>query len=49
MNNQNDTIDNLIETLKDGQEGFKQTAEGVKDAQLKSLFDEYSRQRARSR
>jgi uncharacterized protein (TIGR02284 family) len=47
MNNQNDTIDSLIETLKDGQEGFKQAAEGVKDPQLKSLFDEYSRQRAR--
>jgi uncharacterized protein (TIGR02284 family) len=40
-------IDDLIETLKDGQEGFKQAAEGVKDPQLKSLFHEYSRQRAR--
>jgi uncharacterized protein (TIGR02284 family) len=38
-------IDDLIETLKDGEEGFKQAAEGVKDAQLKSLFTEYSRQR----
>jgi len=47
MNNQNDIIDNLIETLKDGQEGFKQAAEAVKDTQLKSLFEEYSRQRAR--
>src|SRR5438874_13244817 len=47
MNNQNDIIDNLIETLKDGQEGFKQAAEAVKDPQLKSLFEEYSRQRAR--
>jgi uncharacterized protein (TIGR02284 family) len=36
----------LIETLKDGQEGFKQAAEGVKDLQLKSLFDGYSRQRS---
>jgi uncharacterized protein (TIGR02284 family) len=41
------TINNLIETLKDGQEGFKQAAEGVKDPQLKSLFNEYSLQRAR--
>jgi uncharacterized protein (TIGR02284 family) len=41
------TIDDLIETLKDGQEGFKQAAEGVKDSQLKSLFNEYSSQRAR--
>src|SRR5256714_11317669 len=47
MNNQNDIIDNLIESLKDGQEGFKQAAEAVKDPQLKSLFEEYSRQRAR--
>src|SRR5437588_6913407 len=41
------TINNLIETLKDGQEGFKQAAEGVKDPQLKSLFTEYSQQRSR--
>jgi uncharacterized protein (TIGR02284 family) len=47
MKNQNTIVDNLIETLKDGQEGFKQAAEGVEDPQLKSLFDEYSRQRAR--
>ena len=41
------TINNLIETLKDGQEGFKQAAEGVKDPQLKSLFNDYSLQRSR--
>src|SRR5437868_777550 len=41
------TINNLIETLKDGQEGFRQAAEGVKDSQLKSLFNEYSLQRAK--
>src|SRR5438874_13648010 len=41
------TINNLIETLKDGQEGFKQAAKGVKDPQLKSLFNEYSQQRSR--
>jgi uncharacterized protein (TIGR02284 family) len=41
------TINGLIETLKDGQEGFKQAAEGVKDPGLKSLFQEYSQQRAR--
>ena len=41
------TINNLIVTLKDGQEGFKQAAEGVKDPQLKSLFNEYSQQRSR--
>jgi uncharacterized protein (TIGR02284 family) len=41
------TINSLIETLKDGQEGFKQAAEGVKDPSLKSLFNEYSLQRAK--
>jgi uncharacterized protein (TIGR02284 family) len=41
------TINGLIETLKDGQEGFKQAAEGVKDLQLKALFNEYSQQRSR--
>jgi hypothetical protein len=29
------TINGLIETLKDGQEGFKQAAEAVKDSELK--------------
>src|SRR3954447_12537332 len=46
MKEQDKIIDNLIETLKDGQDGFKQAAESVKDPQLKSVFDEYSRQRA---
>src|SRR5205823_1957098 len=39
-------IDDLIQTLKDGQDGFKQAAEGVKAPQLKSLFNEYSNQRS---
>jgi len=41
------TINGLIETLKDGQEGFKQASEAVKDPSLKSLFNEFSQQRAR--
>jgi uncharacterized protein (TIGR02284 family) len=41
------TVNNLIETLKDGQEGFKQAAEAVNDTDLKSLFYEFSQQRAR--
>ena len=41
------TINDLIETLKDGQEGFRQAAEAVADPQLKSIFNEYSLQRAR--
>ena len=36
----------LIETCKDGQEGFKDAAEAVKDGELKTLFFEYSQQRA---
>ena len=41
------TINDLIETLKDGQEGFRQASEAVKDSKLKSLFSEYSLQRAK--
>jgi uncharacterized protein (TIGR02284 family) len=40
------TLDNLIETCKDGQEGFKQAAAGVERSDLKSLFFEFSQQRA---
>ena len=41
------TVNGLIETLKDGQEGFKQAADAVKDPNLKSLFGGYSQQRFR--
>jgi uncharacterized protein (TIGR02284 family) len=41
------TINGLIETLKDGQEGFRQASEAVKDSRLKILFSEFSLQRAR--
>jgi uncharacterized protein (TIGR02284 family) len=41
------TINSLIETLKDGEEGFKQAAEAVSDSNLKSLFNEFAQQRAR--
>jgi uncharacterized protein (TIGR02284 family) len=47
MKKEKEVIDELIETLKDGQQGFKEAAESVKDPQLKSLFNDYSRQRAR--
>jgi uncharacterized protein (TIGR02284 family) len=40
------TINDLIETLKDGQEGFRQAAEAVADPELKTLFNECSLQRA---
>lgn len=39
-------LNGLIETCKDGQEGFKTAAEGIKDNSIKSLFLEYSQQRA---
>ena len=39
------TLNSLIETCRDGQEGFKTAAEGVRSAELKELFHAYSRQR----
>jgi uncharacterized protein (TIGR02284 family) len=47
MKKQNEVIDNLIETLKDGQEGFKRAAESVRNPALKALFSDYSQQRSR--
>jgi uncharacterized protein (TIGR02284 family) len=41
------TINGLIETLKDGQEGFRQASEAVNDSKLKMLFSEYSLQRSK--
>src|SRR5882762_10355232 len=41
------TLTNLIETLKDGQEGFKQSATGVDDPQLKTIFETFSLQRSK--
>ncbi len=54
-NHPNETIDNddvisclngLIETCKDGQEGFQEAAEGVENHDLKQLFYECSQQRS---
>ena len=39
-------LNGLIETCKDGQEGFKDAAEAVKDSDLKTVFFEFSQQRA---
>ena len=41
-----DTLNDLIETCKDGELGFKTAAEGLKSADIKQKFLEYSRQRA---
>jgi uncharacterized protein (TIGR02284 family) len=40
------TLNSLIETCRDGQDGFKTAAEGVNNAELKELFYSYSQQRA---
>src|ERR1051325_8499829 len=47
MKKESDVLNDLIETLKDGQEGFRQAAENVRDPQLKTLFSQYSQQRSR--
>lgn len=39
-------LNDLIQTCKDGQEGFQTASEGVKSTSLKSLFSQYSLQRA---
>ncbi len=40
------TLNNLIETCKDGQNGFQSAADGVKKSELKTLFSTYAQQRA---
>ncbi|HYO90119.1 MAG TPA: PA2169 family four-helix-bundle protein [Pyrinomonadaceae bacterium] len=40
------TLNNLIETCKDGQNGFQTAADGVKNGELKTLFHTYAQQRA---
>lgn len=39
-------VDHLIETCKDGQEGYRSAAADVEDPELKQLFAGYSAQRA---
>ena len=40
------TLNNLIETCKDGQNGFQTAVDGVKNSELKTLFNTYAQQRA---
>src|SRR4029450_8654814 len=47
MKKETTILNDLIETLKDGQEGFRQAAEAVSNSQLKSVFRDYSQQRSR--
>jgi uncharacterized protein (TIGR02284 family) len=38
-------LNDLIETCRDGEEGFRHAADNVDDPDMKSLFESYSRQR----
>jgi uncharacterized protein (TIGR02284 family) len=40
------TLNDLIETCKDGEEGFKKAAENVQRTDLKNVFQQFSLQRA---
>ena len=40
------TLNNLIQTCKDGADGFREAAQGVKSDDLRDLFTRYSQQRA---
>ena len=40
------TLNGLIETCKDGANGFRTAADGVEDASLKRLFSSFAEQRA---
>lgn len=46
MTNTPSILNDLIEILKDGQEGFRAAATDVESSDLKALFSEYSLQRA---
>ncbi len=41
-----DILNGLIETCKDGEQGFRQSAEKAKDPSYQSLFNKYASQRA---
>jgi uncharacterized protein (TIGR02284 family) len=40
------TLNDLIETLKDGKNGFETAASDVKDARVKAVFQEFAQQRS---
>lgn len=40
-------LNDLIETAKDGEQGFRAAAEGVQNSELRTLFNMYAQQRAR--
>lgn len=41
------TLNNLIETCKDGQNGFQTASADVKNTELKTLFSQYSQERSK--
>lgn len=41
------TLNGLIQTCKDGQDGYQAAAEGIERSDLKSLFYEFAQQRSR--
>jgi uncharacterized protein (TIGR02284 family) len=43
-----DTLNDLIETCKDGENGFRECADNVKSESLKTLFNTYARHCAQS-
>ena len=47
MSDQTSLLNELIETLKDGQEGFRSAAADVESSDLKTLFSQYSLQRSK--
>ena len=40
------TLNDLVETNKDAEEGFRNASENVRDSRLRSMFNDYSRERA---
>lgn len=47
MSDSSSILNDLIETLKDGQEGFRAAAEDVQSSNLKTIFGELSLQRSK--
>lgn len=39
-------LNDLIETCKDGEQGFRDAAEGIQDTSIRTKFLEYGQQRA---
>ena len=47
MSTTTNILNDLIETLKDGQDGFRAASEDIRSADLKTIFNEYSLQRSK--